>query len=657
MSQQIPLNYEFGPFQLEATARRLLRNGTLVPLQPKAFEMLLVLIQQRERVIKKEELIERLWPDSIVEEANLTQHIYLLRKALGEGSEGQRYIVTVPGRGYRFVAEVRQVAVENGNHGSQSAGAARMAEASGKADAATEAATGRAAIAGSNMTKSNKRRATTALRISVLGLIALTAAAVAYALFIREKRPSPHPAITSLAVLPLENLSGDPAQEYFADGMTEALISNLTQVRALRVISRTSVMRFKGSRASLQEIARELNVDAVIEGSVQRAGGRVKITARLIRAADETPLGSFDYERELADVLKLQSSVARAVADEIRIRMTAEERARLTARSIRPEAYEEYLLGRYAIRRQNEENLKLAIGHFERAIQLEADYAAAWAGLSVAWQHRGIWGAKSFKEVEQPVRNAAMKAIKLDASIAEAHTSLAHLKKLYDWDWAGSEQDYRRALALDPGNGEAHRLFANLLMALGRHVEATGEIQAAELLDPLSSLVQSDFGRVLYRARNYPQAERRFMQAIALDPLNQGAYSRLGDLYLEMGRYDDAIANYGKREALQGGYNRGYAPDLAQVYARMGRRDEALRLLNGLRRTTEPARFPNRVAAAAWTSLGDKDEAFSLLFKAVEERSVLPFFKEDPSFDSLRSDPRWKELLRRMSFPEEQPGR
>ncbi|MGH9843603.1 MAG: protein kinase domain-containing protein [Blastocatellia bacterium] len=465
--------------------------------------------------------------------------------------------------------------------------------------------------------------------------------------------------IKSLAVLPLENLSGDPAQEYFSDGMTEALISNLTQVRALRVISRTSVMRFKGSHKSLAEIARELNVDAVIEGSVRRDGGRVKITARLIQAVNETPLRSFDYERHLADALKLQSEVARAVTDEIRIQLTEEERARLAPRRIRPETHEAYMLGRYHLQRHNEADLKLAIGHFERAIQLDADYAAAWAGLSVAWQQRGIWGAKSFKEVEQPARNAAMKAIELDADSAEAHTSLANIKKLYDWDWAGSEQDYRRAVKLDQGNVETHRLFANLLMALGRHAEAISEIQIAERFDPLSSLVQSDFGRVLYRARNYEQAERHFKRAIELDPLNHGAFSRLGDLYDQMGRYADAIDNYGKRKALLSGIgNDGFlTASLARTYTRMGRRDEALRLLKELQRTTEPAHFHTVAMAAARTALGDKDEAFRLLFNAVEQRDELLTFIKGPMFDGLSSDLRWKELLRRMNFPEEQRNR
>jgi TolB-like protein len=454
--------------------------------------------------------------------------------------------------------------------------------------------------------------------------------------------------IKALAVLPLENLSGDPQQEYFADGMTEALISNLTQVRALRVISRTSVMRFKGGRKSLQEIARKLGVDAVIEGSVRRAGERVKITARLIQAVNETPLRSFDYERELADVLKLQSDVARAVADEIQIRVTAEERARLAAAPrVKPEAYVEYLLGRYHLYRYDEENLKLASDHFERAIQLDASYAAAWAGLSDAWRSRGIFGAKSFREVEQPAREAALKALVLDANSAEAYTSLGDLKSAWEWNWAGAEQDYRRALALDPASVDAHRLFAFLLSALGRHTEALSHIQTAERLDPLSARVQDDFGRMLYRARNYAEAERHLKRAIALGFLARG---RLADVYEQTGRYAEALDIY---ETGRGSGNVFSIASRARLYAKMGRREEARRLLKDLQRTTYP-RFPRMHAATAWAALGDKDEAFRPLFSAVEQRdNLLVFLKVDPKLDDLRSDPRWKELLRRMNFPED----
>jgi TolB-like protein/lipoprotein NlpI len=469
------------------------------------------------------------------------------------------------------------------------------------------------------------------------------------------------PAIKSLAVLPLENLSNDPQQEYFADGMTEALINNLAQLRALsRVSARTAVMRYKGNRnKSLQEIMAELKVDAVIEGTVQRAAGRVRVTAKLIPAATEAVLWSRDYDREESDVLKLQSEVARAVADEIRVQVTPEERARLAAaQRVDPAAHEAYQLGRYHTQKHNEDDLRQAIEHFERAIQTDPRYAAAWAGLSYAWVERGLWGGKKFREVESPARQAALKAIELDANLAEAHASLGHLKYIYDRDWAGAEQEIRRALELDPGNFYAHYEYVWLLGALGRHAEAIREIQIAEQRDPLSSDIHSTFGRVLYRARRYDEAEQHLKRAIELDPQNYGAYGRLGDVYDQMGRYPEAIANQEKAEAMRGGGiergYRGYSARVAQTYARMGRRDEAWRMLEGLKATTAPDHLPLSDMAAAYAALGDRDEAFKLLFRMVNDRGSLGIFtKVDPPLDSLHSDPRWKDLLRRMNFPTE----
>lgn len=446
------------------------------------------------------------------------------------------------------------------------------------------------------------------------------------------------------------------AQEYFADGMTESLINNLAQIRALRVISRTSVMRFKGSHKPLPEIAQELNVDAVITGSVQRDGGKVKITAQLIRAATDTHLWARDYDREMADILKLQSEVARAVADEIRIEVTADERAQLAAaRRVKPEAYEAYLLGRYHDHKWNEDDLRQAIEYFDRAIQIDPGYAAAWAGLSYAWLKRGIWGTKKFREVEAPSRAAALKAVELDPNLAEAHVALTYVKNHFETDWPGAEQEARRALELDPGSLDAHIAYGNLLMGLGRHDEAIREMQSAERLDPLSSEIQSSFGRVLYRANKYAEAERRLKLAIELDPRNNSAYYRLGDLYEQMGRYPEAIANLEKSEALNsGGNSAGYPARLARVYAVMGRRDEARRMLEKIKATTEPDRLPLPRMAAPYAALGDRDEAFRLLFRLIDQRNdMITYIKEDPPLSSLHSDPRWKEVLRRMNFPAE----
>ncbi|HXI94239.1 MAG TPA: protein kinase [Blastocatellia bacterium] len=490
----------------------------------------------------------------------------------------------------------------------------------------------------------------------VVGVVVLALIAIAAIVFARVLRRSPAivaSEIKSLAVLPLENLSGDPTQEYFADGMTEALISNLAQIRALNtVISRTSVMRYKGSGKSLPEIAAELKVDAVIEGTVQRSGGRVRVTARLIPATTESPLWSREYNRDESDVLKLQSDVARAVADEIRIQVTPQERARLgAARNINPEAHDAYLLGRHHLR-SNEEDLRQAIEHFERAIQLARDYAAAYAGLSNAWRIRGRFGAKDVKEALPLALDAALKAVALDPQLAEAHVALSAVKGK---DWAGAEQELIRALELDPNSAEAHEGYADLLMALARHAEAIREIQRAEELDPLSSEIQSRYGRVLYRARKYEEAVPHLQRAIELDPNpgNSMPYWIRAELYAEMGRYDEAIGSL-KEYQLHGGSTLGISAAIAGVYARMGKPNEARRMLAQLKATTDPTRFSDTPVARAYAALGDKDEAFKVLFRLVEERELYAtYIKADPPLDSLHSDPRWKELLRRMNLPPE----
>jgi eukaryotic-like serine/threonine-protein kinase len=465
------------------------------------------------------------------------------------------------------------------------------------------------------------------------------------------RAPTTAPTVRSVAVLPLDNLSADPRQDYFADGMTETLISNLAQIRALKVISRTSAMRYKGTSKSIPQIARELNVDAVIEGSVQRADNRVRITAQLIHAATDTHLWAREYERDVADVLRLQSDVARAIANEIRVQLTPDERARLTrTQSVDPAAYDAYLRGRHHFWKLNEADLKEAIAHLERAIQIAPRYAAAYALLSQAWSERGVWGALPYGETEAEQRAAAQKAIELDSSLAEAHTAMAHVKAGRDWDWAGAEREYRRALELDPGSLETHHLYAVLLMAVGRHADAIAEMERAEALDPVSSAIQSTFGRVLYRARRYQEAIAHLQRAVELDRYNFGAYGRLADVYEQLGELDEAIALNHKADDLRGRSIAGrYSPALARLLALSGRRREALAMIE--RAKAEPmASAAVQGLALAYAALGDNDQAFAWLNRAVDQRTLVIFIKTEPKLDSLRGDPRWPALLRRLNL-------
>jgi len=615
MSESPKPPFEFGPFSLDPDKRLLLCNGETVPLAPKVLETLLALVEHRDRVLSKDELLDQVWGGASVEEGGLTRNVSILRKTLGEKPDDHRFIVTVPGRGYRFVADVIQATVNERPPTAVQSGAGLQNGANGP----------------------RARR--------WLVLAGLAVLAVGTAVYIFRPVAAARPPITSLAVLPLNNLSGDPTQDYFADGMTEALIGNLTPISALRVVSRTSVMRFKGTRAPLPEIARELKVDAVIEGSVQRTGDRVRISVQLIHAPTDAHLWAREYERELTDVLKLQSEVARAVADEIRIQVTAEERARMaSAGTVDPTAHQEYLLAQHYLWKLTEEDLARAIEHFERATRLDAGYAAAYAGLAHAWWWRGVWGEKTFKEIESPSRTAARQALALDPRLAEAHVSMGRLRFGHDWDWKGAEEDFRRALDIDPNNLDAHFFSAMLFMALGRFSESIAHIERAEQLDPLSSTVHSAFGRVLYRGRKFDQAIPHLNQAIALEPRSPDGYGRLADVYEALGRYDEALALYEKVHVLRGRPMR--RSDIAIVFARMGKRDEAKRMLGTLRTTSPPAQL-----AQAYAVLGNNDEAFRLLFRHADERNGLNYVKTEPRFDSLHADPRWRLLLRRMNFP------
>ena len=617
--------FEFGPFRLNADRRLLLRDGEPVALAPKALETLLALVEQPGRVITKDELLQRIWGDAVVEEGGLTRNISILRKALGEKPDDHQYIVTVPGQGYRFVASVDE----------QPRGP-RPVDAESHTEPRLEPVPAVAADPSS-------------IRRWLLfgGVAALVAGGLVYALGLTDAAHVERPVITAIAVLPLDNLSGDPSQEYFVDGMTEALIGSLARLRTLRVVSRTSVMRFKGAKSPLPEIARMLNVDGVIEGSVQRTGDRVRINVQLVHAPTDSHLWARTYERPQSDVLALQADVARAVAEEIQVQITAEERARLaSAGAVNPAAYEEYLLGQHYLWRLTEEDLSRSIDHFERSVGLDPTNPATYAGLSHAWWWRGIWGATTEREVEGPARAAAAKALELGPGLSEAHVSSGRIKFGYDRDWSGAGRDFKRALEIDPNNADAHFFSAMLCMALGCFTESIAHMKRLEERDPLSATLQSFFGRVLYRARKFDEAMVHYNRAIELAPYSAaGAYHRLAEVYEELGRYAEALALLQKAAAAE---NRsGSRLATARIYARMGKREEARAIANSSK-GSDPYSL-----AMVYAALGENDEAFRLLLRALEDSPSLGYANTDPKFDSLRSDPRWKEVLHRLRMPTE----
>jgi serine/threonine protein kinase/tetratricopeptide (TPR) repeat protein len=446
------------------------------------------------------------------------------------------------------------------------------------------------------------------------------------------------PKIQSIAVLPLQNLSGDPNQEYFSDGMTEQLISSLAQIHSLRTISRTSVMRYKGTTKLLPEIGKELGADAILEGSVRRSGNRVRVTAQLIHASTDAHLWAKDFDHDLSDVLKLEAEVAQAIVREIQIALTPEENGRIAAvRRVNPAAQDAYWLGRSYYWKNNEEDSKKAADHFRKAIQLQPDYADAYAALGLLLQN--------FPDPEES-RKPSEKAVELDPNLAEAHAAMAGVHYM-DWNWGSTETEYKRAMELNPNSLDACACYAMFLGGIGRTDEAIALVDHAIAVNPLSSVVQQMYGTILYFARRYPEAETRLKRAIELEPENQFAYLFLSFVQQQQGKADEAVA------LVDTPVFRSWAAT-ARAKAKAGRRTEAVELMKAWATQSPPDPYD---LAVAYFILGDKERGIEWLTKSLDTRHPqAPWAKFDPALDEFRSDPRVQAQIARLKIPDV-PGR
>jgi TolB-like protein/Flp pilus assembly protein TadD len=454
-------------------------------------------------------------------------------------------------------------------------------------------------------------------------------------------------------VLPLENLSRDPEQEYFADGMTESLTTELAQISALKVISHTSVEQYKGTKKSLPQIAQELSVDAVVEGAVQRSGDKVEITVQLIQAPSDRHLWAKSYERDLRDVLDLQREVTRSITDEIKAKLTPPEKIRLaSAQSIDSQAYEDYLKGRFSIERKGD--MKKSIEYFQEAIQKHPNYALAYAGLANDYISLGQpWGGDmSPKEVLPQAKAAARKALEIDDSLGEAHLALARIIQLYDWDWPAVEKEYKRALDLNPNNAMAHAWYGEYLQEMGRNEEAFAQMRQVMALDPLSSVGASELGYIFYTARQYDQAIRAFQKVLELEPDHIEAHVGLGWAYEEKKMYREAIAELEKAANLSNRHELIVA-SLGKVLGESGRKQEAGKLLEDLEVRSKHRYISPCLIALVQIGLGEKDRAIASLEQGYADRDQwMLYLKVDPHMDDLRADPRFENLIRRVGLPQ-----
>jgi len=666
MSPAIGQFYRFGDFTVDTDQKILLRQGKPLPLTPKVFDTLLILIAKSGRIVEKEELMGRLWPDTFVEESNLTFNIQQLRKALNDDARHPRFIQTVARRGYRFIAPVEerldssvatsQIAstrieaadsalIIGGDEFQNDSGLVKPPEielpGAGKSDNALKAKIARE--------MSRRSRWKTPLAAAAVAVVLV---AVGWLLLHRHRssaQSQPDAGRLMLAVLPFENLTGDAAQDYFSDGLTEEMITQLGNLDPdhLGVIARTSVMHYKNNQAPLDQIGRELQVQYVLEGSVRRESDRVRITTQLIQMKDQTHVWSREYDRELVHLLSLQGEIAKEVADEIHLTLgdhTRIEPVSQTRSTKSPEAYDLYLKGQYY---WNKRWLQQAIEYYQRATAKDPNYARAYAGLADCYALIGGYSGRPQTEFMPQARTAALRALELDGDLAEAHTALALIVQNYDYDWQTAEKEYRRAIELNTNYATAHHWYAEHLAFRGRFDEALRESERARQLDPLSLIIAVDNGEIRYFSRQYDQAIQRFRAVQEMEP-NFPRLHLVVFAYVERGMFAEALAD--TKNWREAGSSPWFWSLLAYTYARAGQQPEAQRALDKLLELNRRQQIDPSALIWAYIGMGNKEQAFTWLEKAYSQHSSLTNLKVDPIYDPLRSDPRFQDLLRRVGL-------
>jgi TolB-like protein/DNA-binding winged helix-turn-helix (wHTH) protein/Tfp pilus assembly protein PilF len=635
-------------------------------------ELLIFLVQRRGELVSREEIAGCLWGKDVFLDVDhsINTAVRKIRTALGDDPEKPRYVETVVGKGYRFAAPVICENEDSIPHlqpppgfvetlprrGYRFAGAVNGGPGSGTEPTAMTEETPDAA-------EKPARQLGIGARLVAVGLLGLTVATtLLLALNVRGMRDQlftrhTNPAVRALAVLPLTNLSGDPEQEYFADGMREALITELGKVSKPRVISRQSIMQYKGSKKSLRQIARELNVDAVLEGAVERAGDQVRVIVRLDQVSPEGQLWSNQYNRDIRDSPRLQDEIARAVTDEIQVKLKPQEHARLaSSRPVDPEAQDDYFRALHFRNKweesyTSEQDLVTAINYFRQAVEKDSNYALAYAGMADTYIELGNpqGGNYAPKETLPLAKAAATRAVEVDPLLGEAHFALAQTLELYDWNWSEAERQYKLALELSPNYAPAHLQYGRFLQALGRNDEVMKQMNYAVELNPMDLQTRVVVGIVTYAARQYDSAISQ------LKELNT-SYPGIGDFglgwcYREKKMYPEAIA------VLQGVLvdTRGPLPlaTLASVYGLAGRKREAMKLIDELKERSRQQHVSDSLFAEAYIGLGEQDEAMAWLERAYEEHDQrMVYIKTYPGWDALRSEPRFQALVRRMNFPQ-----
>ena len=616
MDEIKPWVYEFGPFSLDVAARHLLRGGRRVRIAVKTFDILLLLVQYRGRLVTKEALMSAVWPDQFVEESNLTVRVSTLRKALGEKPGEHKYVETVPGRGYRFIANVKELSAEGGRE------------------------------VGGRLVGSTRKKSTSGWTGGVM----------------------------CLAVLPFVNENVDPNTEYLSEGIAEGIIDSLSLLPSLKVMAWAATYRYKGQEVNPYSVGRELSVNAVLVGRLLLDGDTVVVSAELMSVEDQSHIWGARYQRRLSDLFYLQEEIASEISDSLRLRLVGEERRGLQGRSsYNPDAYLLYLKGRYFWNKRSFQGITKAVKYFQQAIDLDPRYELAQAGLADSYIRLADYGVLPPGETFPKARAAIVRALAIDDELAEAHVSQAKIMSRYDWDWGGAEREYRRAIELNPEYMHARQVYADYLAKVGRFTEALLEIKKAQRLDPLSRGTNRLVALILYLSRQYEKAIEQCLETLEMDSKFVPAYGPLGLSYVGLGMYEEAIVVFerlvsftedqfpaarGKESAPRPTQQEGrLEPDpeslsfLAYAYTKAKHREQAVDILNRLIKLSERRYVEPHTIALVYTGLADKELAFKWLERAYAERSYpLTYSGVWPAFDDLRSDRRFADLLRRVGL-------
>ena len=641
--------------ELDVHSYQLRRSGRLLKLERIPLELLLLLVEQRGQLVTREQIIERVWGQDVFLDTDnsINAAIRKIRQVLKDDPEQPRFVQTVTGRGYRFIAPVGETVAPSVAQNSASRQTAPMQDFRGIEQdfrGIEVAGDGEGPAMASSQQPVHKKM----LRRYLIGsLVVLTTLgmAIAYSRF-RNRQSAVHSsAIHSLSVLPLRNLSGDPNQEYLADGMTEALIGRLANIHNLRVISRTSVMQFKDTHLSVPQIADALRVDALVEGSVIRDGGRIRVTAQLIRGATDDHFWSETYDRDVRDVLAVESEVAQSIATKVEVTVTGKEHERLAAvKSVSPEVYESYLKGRFALQKSNSRaGTAESIGYFEEAIKRDPTFAPAYLGVANAYGDLStVFIGASPENVRPKIMKAVRTALELDPESADAHVLLANLQQA-QWHWAEAEGEYRRALELNPNDAMAHLGLAGWMICQGRAEEAIAGVKRGRALDPIA--VSGDaVGWILFLSRRYDEALPELQGVPAVGPNKAVALWHVGYVLIAKNQPEEAIPFLEKAVSISDG-SAGVIGVLVRAYAKAGRRADAFRLLAELKKRKQSGYVPAGAFVNAYLGLGENDLAFDWLEQGYKEQSnILQYAKVHPFFDPLRGDPRFADLLRRVGL-------